>query len=108
MEGFKVQMSNNLNLSASEILNLWNVYLTETMTTHVTKYFINTTEDLGVKRMLEYALQISIEGVETSSKILKDANHPLPEGFNENDVDLNAPKICSDDLVIIIKNTIGV
>lgn len=57
-------MTSNLTLSASETLGLWNTYLTETMTTHVMKYFMAKTTDEEVLKILEFALQISQEGVQ--------------------------------------------
>lgn len=97
------KMDNNLSLSPSEILSLWNVYLIETMTTQVTKYFMAKAEDEEILKILEMALHISQEGVEFSKKIFKEANHPLPHGFTEKDVDIHGPKVYSDNLVLLIK-----
>jgi hypothetical protein len=97
-------MTNNLSLSPSEILSLWNVYLTETMTIHVTKYFLAKAEDKQVIKILEFALEISQEGVRMSSECFRKANHPLPQGFTDEDVGMDTPKVFSDNAVILIKN----
>jgi hypothetical protein len=99
-------MDSNLTLSPSETLSLWNVYLTETMTTFVTQYFlaIATAEDKELIKVLEFALKISQEGVKISSTFLKNANHPLPQGFTEEDVNVKAPKVYSDHFIILLKN----
>jgi sugar lactone lactonase YvrE len=56
-------MNSSLALSPSESL----CYLTETMTTYVTKYFLAGAEDSEVIKMLEPALRISQEGVKMAS-----------------------------------------
>ncbi|WP_134702047.1 DUF3231 family protein [Ammoniphilus sp. YIM 78166] len=98
-------MSNKITLSPSEISNLWNVYLTETMTTHVTKYLIKMgdKDDDQFIKTLEFALDISQMGVEVAADFFKRANFPLPEGFSEQDINWDAPKIYSDNAVILVK-----
>lgn len=92
-------------MDKSEILGLWNVYLSETMTTHVTRYFINKTEDISLRKILIKAEELSKKGVEFSGRVFREAHHPLPEGFEpERDVTINAPRVYSDSLIILIKN----
>ncbi|RXT02287.1 DUF3231 family protein [Ammoniphilus sp. CFH 90114] len=96
-------MTSNLTLTASENLSLWNTYLTETMTSHVSRYMMAHVTDKDVKNMLAFATQISQEGVDMSASVFINANHPLPQGFTEEDVDMKGPKVYSDDLIILIK-----
>jgi hypothetical protein len=50
-------MTNNLKLSSAEILSLWNVYLTETMTTYVKEYFLAKAKDKEVIKMSTHSLK---------------------------------------------------
>lgn len=100
-------MTNNLKLSSAEILSLWNVYLMETMTTYVTEYFLAKAKDKEVIKMLEFALQLSQEGVSMSSAFFNNADHPLPQGFTEEDVNMEVPIVYSDNLMILIKNKLA-
>ncbi|WP_167577760.1 DUF3231 family protein [Ammoniphilus sp. YIM 78166] len=90
-------------LTPSEITNLWNSYLTNTMAFWVTKYFITKTQDEELRKVLEYAEEIAKIEVEKSKAFLEDVNHPLPQKFDQHDVDLNAPAICTDDFTAILK-----
>lgn len=97
----------NLRLSAPEILIHWNNYLIESMAVHVTTYFIKKAEDKEVKEMLEFALQVAKRGTEGSKKFFEQANHPLPQGFHAEDVNIQAPRVYSDNLVVLIKNRLA-
>lgn len=97
----------NLRLSAPEILIHWNNYLIESMAVHVTKYFIKLADDKDVIRILEFALGVAQRGSEESAKFLENANHPLPQGFHEEDVNMHAPRVYSDNAVLLIKNRLA-
>lgn len=90
-------------LTPSEITNLWNSYLTNSMTFWVTKYFIAKTQDEDLHAILEYAEEIAKIEFDKSKVFLEEANHPLPQKFDKNDVDLDAPAICTDNFTAIIK-----
>jgi hypothetical protein len=51
-----MEQTNNLCLSAPEILTHWNNYLIESMAVSVTKYFLTKAEDKEVINILEFAL----------------------------------------------------
>jgi len=94
-------------LSPAEVLSLWNTYLTHSMTTYVTKYMLKTAEDAEVTAMLEMALAQSNEGLAMSTAFFENAGHPLPEAFDERDVNMDAPKAYTDDLVLLIKSKLA-
>ena len=90
-------------LTPSETASLWNSYLTNSMAFWVTQYFITKTQDKELHGILEYTEEMSKIEMDKSKAFLEDANHPLPEPFNNTDVDMNAPAICTDNFTIIIK-----
>ena len=96
-------MTSIKKLTPSEITNLWNSYLTNTMAFWVTKYFIANTKDEELHTILEFAEEIAKIEVDKSKEFLEEAGQPLPQKFDENDVDLHAPAICTDNFTALIK-----
>ncbi|WP_100404682.1 DUF3231 family protein [Bacillus solitudinis] len=90
-------------LTPSEITNLWNSYLTNTMTQWVTRYFIAKTQDEELHTILEYAEEIAVTEVNKAKTFLEEANHPLPQKFDKEDVDVNSPAVCTDNFSLFIK-----
>ncbi|WLD92606.1 DUF3231 family protein [Alkalihalobacillus sp. AL-G] len=90
-------------LTPAEISNLWNSYISNTMAQNVTKYFNANAQDEELHNILEYAEEISIIEVEKSKAFLEKAKQPLPQRFEESDVDINAPAICTDNFTLLIK-----
>lgn len=94
-------------LTAEEVSNLWSSYLTNTMAVHFGRYLLRTSEDKDVHDMLKYAERIAAIEVEKSKYFLEEANYPLPNGFDEQDVDINGPRLYSDNLMLFIKYTLA-
>lgn len=90
-------------LTASEVINLWNSYLTNTMIERVTRYFIAKTQDKEIHQALEYAEEIAMEEVKKAKQFLIEANYPLPNSFDDQDVNINVPPIFTDKFVLILK-----
>ncbi|MDQ0194569.1 DUF3231 family protein [Paenibacillus wynnii] len=84
-------------LTPAETASLWNSYLTNSMVVWVTKYFTGKTQDKELHDILEYAEEIATIEVEKSKAFLENANHPLPQKFDNTDVDVEAPAICTDN-----------
>jgi len=101
MEG-AFQMEIN-KLTPAEISSLWNSYITNTMAFWVSKYFVAKTQDKELQVILQYAVEMAEIEFEKSKDFLVGANYPLPQKFDEQDVDLNAPAICTDNFTLIIK-----
>src|SRR3954470_12729306 len=81
--------------------------MTNTMEVWVTRYFISHVKDEKVLEMLKFAENISMQDVEKSKVFLEEADYPLPQPFDENDVDVKAPALYSDDFVLLIKYSLG-
>jgi hypothetical protein len=72
----------------------------DTMAICIYKYFLNIVENKEIKTILEYALQLSESHVMKSSEFLKGANFQVPIGFTEKDVNVNAPRLFSDQFLL--------
>lgn len=90
-------------LSPAETTSLWNSYLTNTMTLWVTRHFIVTSQDDELRSILQYAEEMAFTEVEKSKAFFEEANHPLPQKFSDEDVDVNGPALFSDNFVLMLK-----
>lgn len=95
-----LETSHNSKLDSAEIANLWTSYMNDTMATCVIQYFLQHVEDTEIKALLEYALHLSKQHIQTISQIFTDENIAIPYGFNEADVNLKAPRLYSDSFYL--------
>jgi len=90
-------------LTPAETTSLWNTYLTNTMTLWVTRHFKAKCQDDELRSILDYAEDMALTEVEKSKSFFEEANHPLPQQFSEEDVDVNGPALFSDNFVLMLK-----
>jgi hypothetical protein len=88
------------DLTAAEVSALWLQYTGDSMGICVYKYFLNIVENQEIKPILEFALQLSESHVTKITEFLKGANFQIPLGFTENDVNVNAPRLFSDQFLL--------
>ncbi|KAB2331343.1 DUF3231 family protein [Bacillus mesophilum] len=88
------------NLTAAEVSALWLQYLGDSMAICVYKYFLNIVEDKEIKPILENALQLAEGHITKITEFLKSANFQIPLGFTEDDVNVNAPRLFSDQFLL--------
>jgi len=89
-------MDHNPKLTSSELGILWNTYMQNTAVNCVIKHFLKVNEDKSTDTLMKTALnniQLAIEG---AMQIFKAEKAPVPFGFNEGDVNLDAPRLYSD------------
>lgn len=87
-------------LTAAEISALWLQYMGDTMSICMYKYFLTIVEDKEIKAILKLALQLSETHIANITEFLKTAHFHIPVGFNENDVNLNAPRLFTDHFLL--------
>jgi len=92
--------SNQSNLTAAEMGKLWTSYVGNTMGKCVLSYCLNHVEDKEIKTVLENALSLS----ETLNREIKtmftQADFPVPIGFKDDDVNLDAPRLFQDEFYL--------
>ncbi|UOQ91535.1 DUF3231 family protein [Halobacillus shinanisalinarum] len=93
-------------LTPSEISNLWNTYLGNTMGSEVTNLFRLNVRDEEIHKMLDTAQKDANEIVDGAKFLLNEAKHPLPESFDENDVNRNASPQFTDNAVLLLKHSL--
>ncbi|WP_261300736.1 DUF3231 family protein [Paenibacillus andongensis] len=87
-------------LTSAEVGKLWATYIGNSMAKCVLSYFLQNIEDQEIKKTVEYALFLSEQMVQTIKEILNKENHPVPVGFTEDDVNLGAPRLFSDEFYL--------
>lgn len=84
-------VKHKVRLSSPEIGGLWGVYIQETMSTCLLKYFLPHVQDQEIKPILQKSLHISQTHLNQIKDIFSEESIPLPDGFTEKDINLSAP-----------------
>jgi polyhydroxyalkanoate synthesis regulator protein len=87
-------------LTAAEVSALWLQYMGDSMAICVYKYFLNIVENKEIKPILEKSLQLSESHITKITDFLINANFQIPIGFTENDVNIHAPRLFSDQFLL--------
>ena len=87
-------------LTSAEMGKLWVTYVGNTMAKCVLRYYLQHIEDQDIKKVLENALSLSESLVKNTKDIFIGEDFPLPIGFTEEDVNLEAPRLFSDEFYL--------
>ncbi|WP_078596515.1 DUF3231 family protein [Evansella clarkii] len=93
--------THNSRLSSSELANLWTQYINDNMSQYVLSYLIKTTQDKEINEVLEFSLQLSKSHLQKIKPFLAKENYPIPKGFSDIDVNLEAPALFTDTFHIV-------
>nr|GGG73950.1 hypothetical protein GCM10011398_18120 [Virgibacillus oceani] len=96
-------MENNdqkTELTAAEISSLWTSYQNDTMLICGLQHFLKNVDNEEVKSILEQMLSISEQHKKKLTQIFNNDNYPVPQGFLEKDVNLDAPRLFSDRIYV--------
>jgi hypothetical protein len=88
------------SLTVSEVSALWLQYTGDSMAICMYKYFLKIVEHKDIKEIVEISLKLSETHIAKIKKYLKDAHFQVPIGFTEADVNLNAPRLFSDQFIL--------
>nr|WP_017378949.1 DUF3231 family protein [Paenisporosarcina sp. TG-14] len=91
-----MKITHDTQLTSSEISFLWGIYLGDTLSICVNKYFLQHIQDKNIKTIVEHTLNLSQQHVEIVRGIFTDEEIPIPLGFTEEDVNLKAKRLYSD------------
>lgn len=90
----------NESLTTAEMGKLWVTYTGNTMATCVLSYYLKNVEDPEIKKVVETGLQLSETIVKEVKEILIEENFPIPIGYTDEDVNLGAPRLFSDEFYL--------
>jgi len=92
--------TNKIALTSAEIGNLWNMYMSDTLIVRVKKHMIAKAEDQQIRTILQQALSISDKRSRDIAAIFNSSNVPIPVGFSDKDVNIEAPRLYSDTFAL--------
>ncbi|MDR7240614.1 DUF3231 family protein [Neobacillus drentensis] len=87
-------------LTSAEMGKLWVTYMGNSMSKRVLSYYFQHVEDQDIKKIVENALNISESILQEIKKIFIEESFPLPIGFTDEDVNINAPRLFSDEFYL--------
>lgn len=87
-------------LTSAELSELWSDYINDSMAVCFFKHMLQTVEDNDIRSVIEYALQLSETHIQKIALIFEAGNYPIPFGFTDQDVDLTAPRLYTDEYMI--------
>lgn len=88
-------------IMSTELGSLWTAYMNDSMAICVLKHFLVHAKDRDVTRILKFALELSEKHVAAIAGIFQKENQPIPQGFTDHDVDLDAPRLFSDIFALV-------
>lgn len=88
-------------LSSAEITNLWTHYIRETMAICISKYALKCIKDPDIRSTFESALNLSNNHIQKLKNFFTQVNFPIPNGFTDEDVNLNAPPLFSETFWLV-------
>ena len=90
----------NVRLTAPEIANLWSQYQGDTLAICVYKYMLQIVEDESIRPILVSSLKLAESHIPKIKAYFSQEKFPIPHGFTEDDVDLTAPRLFSDEFCL--------
>ncbi|MDQ0858805.1 DUF3231 family protein [Bacillus sp. V2I10] len=103
-----MESEHNVNLTASEISQLWSAYMNSSMSKCVFTYFLETVEDNQIRSLLEHSLKLADSHLKKLTEIFNKESYPIPHGLNvKNDVNMTAPRLFSDSFVLYFIKSMG-
>jgi hypothetical protein len=94
-------ITHNVRLTGAELANLWTQYMNDSLAICVVRYGIEKAKDKDVRTILEFALGLSQSHIKKIQQFLNQENYPIPIGFTNEDVNLNAPPLFSDTFMLV-------
>ncbi|WP_127495516.1 DUF3231 family protein [Paenibacillus glycanilyticus] len=91
-------MSNKL--TSAEIIKLWITYMGNSMARCVLRYFLQNVDDANIRDVLNEALQLADRFTRTVDNIFTQEGHPVPIGYTEEDVNVEAPRLYADEFYL--------
>lgn len=91
-----MQDKTKIHLTAPEVAGFWNAYSEDTLAVCVLKHFLNTVEDEEVRPLIQLALDTSKGHLQVIANIFNQEGLPLPQGFSDNDINMDAPRLFTD------------
>lgn len=91
----------NMRLTSAEIGFLWVSYQVNTLSKCIYLYFVQKAKDPAVRSLMQNALDVYSDRIQTILIIFNSVNEPVPIGFSQSDVDTNVQELFSDNFMLL-------
>ncbi|WP_457335989.1 DUF3231 family protein [Salibacterium sp. K-3] len=88
------------HLTSAEMGKLWATYVGNTLGKCVLSYYLKHVNDKDVKKVLKHALRLSKSYTKDIKAIFVQEGFPVPVGFTDGDVNLEAPRLFHDEFYL--------
>ncbi|WP_299742171.1 MULTISPECIES: DUF3231 family protein [Rossellomorea] len=88
-------------ISSSELANLWTQYVNDSLARCMFRHFLHYVQDTDIIQVLEYALELTERHLQKAGEFLTTEGYPIPKGFTDEDVTIDAPPLFSDTYIIV-------
>jgi hypothetical protein len=85
-----------VQLTSSEITNLWKHYISETMSLQINQYAANTIQCKSIKSLFSNAIRFSEDHIKKMQTFFEKEKFPTPQGFTNDDVHSEASALFTD------------
>jgi hypothetical protein len=98
---FSLETQHKVNLTSSEITNLWTNIMNDSMAICIFEHYLATVEDTEIRTVLEYAISLSKKHVQRITSIFNEEQIAVPRGFTKEDVNSSAPRLFPDTFYLM-------
>src|SRR5690625_2791523 len=88
------------SITAGEVSYLWMTYQAETLDRLTITFFLQHVKDSDIKGLLEDAKKLADKRIKFIVEVFNEEHYAVPIGFTDSDVNLQAPRLFSDDLYL--------
>lgn len=90
----------NINPTSAEINHLWSTYFAESLSKTMLKHMVAKSKDPDFHNVLKSALDLSSQNILLMKDLFNKIEHPIPDAFGENDVNVNAPALFDEAFMV--------
>jgi hypothetical protein len=102
-----MEINHNPNLTSAELSSIWGSYQNDTLGKCTISYLLETTDDEDIGAVLAYGLELAENHIEVLTNIFHKEKLPVPQGFGEQDVNLQAPRLFSNPFMLLYIQQMG-
>ncbi|RXT14895.1 DUF3231 family protein [Ammoniphilus sp. CFH 90114] len=95
-----METQHNPKLVSTELANFWTQYMGDSMSVCMLKYMLKKVEDDDIRSILEFSLTLSNRHLQRIKEFFNEEKYPIPHGFTDEDVNLEAPRLFSDNFFL--------
>ena len=88
--------TNKIPLISSEITGLWNSYMSDTLIVCVLSHCLTQVECEKTRAILQQTSDLSKQHIQELTNLFNTEGLPIPDGFTDKDVNINAPRLFTD------------